>query len=280
MHRTSGCHADTLSRPKSAFTLIELLVVISIISMLIAIVMPSLGRARANAKVAACASNLGQLGLAIATYANENEGLIPRGPASAGPFDFACAQVATNQLWIGSADPAHPSRYNGLGLLLNGYCPEPKVYFCPADNNLNLREEKPRIGTEHSAYGSYTYRQLDQLPPMMNQGRLSDIAYNVIETDEGPQRVRVEALAFDTNSLGKGQYRHTNHKAKRVNVLYRDRSVQAFRNDEDTFSILRETFENPMNILTRLDQIIINADYGYGNSPDRAPQLPSSPEKQ
>jgi prepilin-type N-terminal cleavage/methylation domain-containing protein len=261
----------------AGFTLIELLVVISIISMLIAIAMPSLSRARANAKVAACASNLGQLGLAVTTYANEHEGLIPRGPASAGPFDFACAQVATNQLWIGSGDPAHPSRYNGLGLLLGGYCPEPKVYYCPADNNLNLREEKPRIGTGHDAYGSYTYRQLDQLPPMMSQGRLSDIAYNVIDTDEGPQKVRVEALAFDTNSLGKGQYRHTNHKAKRVNVLYRDRSVQSFHNDKDTFSIPRETFENPMNILTRLDQIIINADYSYRNSPDRAPQLSSAP---
>jgi prepilin-type N-terminal cleavage/methylation domain-containing protein len=279
MPRTNRRRADIFPASTAGFTLIELLVVISIISMLIAIALPSLSRARANAKVTACASNLGQLGLAITTYANENEGLIPRGPASAGPFDFACAQVATNQLWIGAGDPSHPSRYNGLGSLLNGYCPEPKVYYCPADNNMNLREEKPKIGTEDDAYGSYTYRQLDQLPPIMNHGRLSDIAYNVVETDEGPQKVRVEALAFDTNSLGKGQYRHTNHKAKRVNVLYRDRSVQAFQNDNGTFSIPKEAFENPMNIFTRLDQIIINADFGYGNSPDRAPQLSSAHSK-
>jgi len=258
-------------RGGAGFTLIELLVVISIISMLIAITMPALGRARANAKLAACASNLSQLGLAITTYANDNEGLIPRGPACAGPFDFACAKVASNQLWIGAGDPVHPSRHNGLGLLLESHCREPKVYYCPADNNRNLSEEIPRIGSDQNAYGSYTYRQLDQLPASLNQGRLSDLAFNMVDGI----KVRVEALALDTNSLGKGDYRHTNHKARRVNVLYRDRSVHSFSNREDTFSIPRETFEKPQNIFTRLDQILINADYGYGGSPDKAPQLPA-----
>lgn len=54
------------------FTLIELLVVISIIAMLMAIMMPALGKARALAKTTICGTRLKQLGLAIILYADDN----------------------------------------------------------------------------------------------------------------------------------------------------------------------------------------------------------------
>ncbi len=59
------------------FTLIELLVVIAIISTLMAILLPSLARAREQGKKAKCLSNLRQIGYAMRSYFNETNDWFP-----------------------------------------------------------------------------------------------------------------------------------------------------------------------------------------------------------
>jgi len=59
------------------FTLIELLVVISIISLLISILLPSLSRARDQAKSVHCLARLKEFGNGLATYENANDGALP-----------------------------------------------------------------------------------------------------------------------------------------------------------------------------------------------------------
>ena len=59
------------------FTLIELLVVVAIIALLIAILLPSLSRAREQAKCTVCLSNLREIGLAMQMYGQENRARIP-----------------------------------------------------------------------------------------------------------------------------------------------------------------------------------------------------------
>jgi len=62
---------------KKAFTLIELLVVISVMSLLMAILMPVLARARQRGKTIVCLSNLRQLAIAAQLYTGNNDGYYP-----------------------------------------------------------------------------------------------------------------------------------------------------------------------------------------------------------
>jgi prepilin-type N-terminal cleavage/methylation domain-containing protein/prepilin-type processing-associated H-X9-DG protein len=65
------------ARPARGFTLIELLVVISIIALLIGILLPVLGTARATARNSVCMSNMKQWGIAVAAYVVETDGRLP-----------------------------------------------------------------------------------------------------------------------------------------------------------------------------------------------------------
>jgi prepilin-type processing-associated H-X9-DG protein len=60
--------------------LIELLVVVAIIALLVSILLPSLGKAREQAKKSFCANNLGQFGRAVHIYCGEYKYFPPNSP--------------------------------------------------------------------------------------------------------------------------------------------------------------------------------------------------------
>jgi len=61
------------------FTLVELLVVIGIIAVLVGILLPALGRGKANANNVKCMGNLRTIGQALHLYVTQNKGLMPFG---------------------------------------------------------------------------------------------------------------------------------------------------------------------------------------------------------
>ena len=65
---------------RRAFTIIELLVVVAIIAVLLAILLPSLGQARARAKLLQCQTHLRTIGHAVEFYVGDNRDIYPDAP--------------------------------------------------------------------------------------------------------------------------------------------------------------------------------------------------------
>ncbi|MEE8170877.1 MAG: prepilin-type N-terminal cleavage/methylation domain-containing protein [Phycisphaerae bacterium] len=256
-------HRRTRQRFLSGFSLIELLVVIAIISLLMAIVMPALSRARALSRLTVCLSNLREVGLVIHAYAITNDGKVPRGPSDPLPYmpQQRWNQWATNQLAI----QGMPQK-TGLGPLLDAELKQPKVLYCPADDTNDPAEELEKLerGADENVFSSYLYRQLDQT----TRDRYDDLGHNATGT-------KSRALALDVNSLAPGDLGRTNHLAKKVNIVFLDGHAISKDNVDDVFSLRGEDYAGfPDTVERRLNEIVIAADYAENGDPRSAPAIP------
>jgi prepilin-type N-terminal cleavage/methylation domain-containing protein len=122
------------------FTLVELLVVIAIIALLMSILLPSLTRAKMQAKEAVCMSNLRQWGTIFSMYTGDNDGLFNRGWPSDGGDDWGFAGGHT---WPLSLRPY----YSGLPAKHDAdedseAWGEKKIRFCPMATRAIGRESR------------------------------------------------------------------------------------------------------------------------------------------
>ena len=111
-----------------AFTLVELLVVIGIVAVLMGLLMPVLGKARAQANRVACLSNVKQLGTAILMYCNDNKGYFP---TCAHAEQVAYEHMPSDWVWWQANRDLNDSaiaRYVGTGEALKA------VLRCPSDD--------------------------------------------------------------------------------------------------------------------------------------------------
>ena len=99
-------------KPLLGFTLIELLVVIAIIAILAAILLPVLNQAKKRGQQTSCINNLREMGLAVAMYPNDFNGVYPNCLTKSAPNNGS-------------------SYYVWQPRLLN-YAGGRKVFYCPA----------------------------------------------------------------------------------------------------------------------------------------------------
>ncbi len=117
-----------MHRTRRAFTLVELLVVVSIIALLMAMLLPSLNEAREAARRIACSSQQHQWGLAMISFGNDHNGVLPRGQVMDTP------NAGAVMTWSATLPDVPPfGRFRGIGHLVDaGYAPEPKLLYCPS----------------------------------------------------------------------------------------------------------------------------------------------------
>ena len=158
---------------RKAFSLIELLVVISVISLLMAILLPVLATARSQACSAVCKSNLRQLFLANTGYTIENDGhYVPAAP------DITSGKGGKYR-WHGvreSADePFDPLQGPLAGYLSNGKvkeCPEGVDFVKGGSWNENFEQGCGGYGYNHIYLGSRNWedRQFKTIEQMERAG--------------------------------------------------------------------------------------------------------------
>jgi prepilin-type N-terminal cleavage/methylation domain-containing protein len=124
---------STTSRPQSrAFTLIELLVVIAIISILAALLLPSLGRGKDLGLRTVDLNNLKQLTVAVHEHAAENQDRMPWSNWLGGDRPDRPGWLYTKPDGI-SIPPPGESLFKVETGLFWPILHNPKVYFCPKD---------------------------------------------------------------------------------------------------------------------------------------------------
>ncbi len=129
--------------PPNAYTLVELLVVVSIMVLLIAILLPSLSRAREDARRTVCLANLKHIGVALFAYADTNNQLGPQVMQPIGKY------APRSLLSV-------PGEMVNLGLLVPTEVADPRLFRCPSQRDFNY-DVDPELFEKSRVVGSYAY---------------------------------------------------------------------------------------------------------------------------
>jgi prepilin-type N-terminal cleavage/methylation domain-containing protein len=117
------------SRESWGFTLIELLVVISIMSVLMGILLPVLGKVRRQARMVLCIKNQREVVTAVTMFSADNDGQYPESVATVG---FGAHWNWSDPRKLTGNRTRAPGMYRAMSEYLHSYVPDASVMFCPS----------------------------------------------------------------------------------------------------------------------------------------------------
>lgn len=153
MHSRCSLTRRAFRLRQTGFTLSDLLVTLAVVSVLAAVLIPVLARARGRARLAVCVGNLQQVSRAVLQYAHDHRETLPQMDNSPAPggWWFYKDQVKT---YLGLQGPSSP---------------EEKVFACPDDRGYGEGTERPRpfCQSRKHNFTSYVFNGVN-LPGMPN----------------------------------------------------------------------------------------------------------------
>jgi hypothetical protein len=188
----------------STFTLREALAVAASIVLLVSVFVPSLRQARNKALQSQCASNLGQTGMAVSAWANENGNYLP-------------AAMDQREQWLSAGNQPVVSNSVALFKLVNAKLVSASVFQCPAVGRVILVVQPGMTDFPGAKYVSFSYQHALTQDGLMRRDKFTPAEQEsmVIMGDQSPvfangqfHRDRVGAAASE------------NHGAAGQNVLY------------------------------------------------------------
>ena len=216
------------------FTIVELLVVISIISMLLAILVPSLIAVRERTRSIVCIANLRNLGFALEIYADSNNGWLP----AAEPRDKD--DVASKDNWYLNPELMAcmniTLQHDANGLIV-GPPAEGTILVCPSHIRPRLtRAVPPDFPAKQRPYAlSYmmngTWRLSNRGSRTGSYRRISEFCRpcKTLALCDGNGYERARGIVFyEACPIYNFEYRHR-HK---INALYLDKHVDSLKKDD------------------------------------------------